>query len=319
MIARIAYSKAETGQDVTEAPPPSETPQVAAPKEEFESWLRGLLQPDQADKISEEALFAGLVKERIAAMKGDEASGSYQEALDRHRALLRKPDGFVPEEDAALAALKEITTGGILTSAEGDSVYTQAFSAAQLDGNKDVLFDSRGGPGDPTMAVEAMDAALTMARAVIEKFADGTEPLNPRSLATAQPNAKPVTAGAPALAMNIPTGNFTAGEMIVPNGTTVDGDQGFLFKPVSVNQGTLAVLLPAQMTGNLEAVLLRDKDGNEVERGTFTSINTAEGNRTKWSFSMPGGSYPADLMVEAYLSDGTMQSWKIPDPSQRYD
>ena len=287
-----------------------------AEKSDFDTLLKGLLQPDSANKVSEEELFAGLACERIEAIKGKEAADAYKTALEAERAALKKADGFVPHEQAAINALKKLVDGGTLSAEEGDKVYAQAFAGAQLDGNTGSLYDNRGGPNDPTMAVELMETALVAAKAMMASFDDGSKSADPRSLSGAAPTGS-AGSGSSAPAMSpLPT---DGGSSVTPSGTTVDGAGGFLWKPVSNNQGSLAVLLPPELTGSISALKLLDSSGNVIEEGRFTHDGTGEGGRTKYSFNKKGGDYGDNLTIRVELTDGNVRTWTIPDGSKRYD
>ena len=295
--------------------PGVETQKSTEINSDFKSIFESYISPDAAGSLNEEELFAGLIGSRLRELKGEDAEKSYKEALSAETTRLKKSDGFIPYEEAALNALRSLKTAGTIDEAEGDKIYSEAFSGAQLDSNTTVLFDGRGGDNDPTKAVESMEVALLKAQAAIEAMTAGTTTASLRSLATAQPNQK---GGATTSAQVLPTGT-TTGELITPQGTTVDGADGFLWKPKSESHSTLAVLLPPGLTGAIDSLILRDAQGNEIERGTFTSDGTGEGGRTKYSFSKPGGSYGDNLMVEALLNNGETMRWSIPDGSKRYD
>jgi hypothetical protein len=49
----------------------------------------------------------------------------------------------------------------------------------------------------------------------------------------------------------------------------------------------------------------------------MTSV--ANGGREHFRFNKPGADYPKDLTVEVTMKDGSIKTYKIPDPSQRYD
>lgn len=299
------------------APNPAPAPQT--PASDFDTLLKGMLKPDSANKVSEEELFAGLAYERINSLKGKEAADKYKTALDTARAELRKPDGYVPHEQAAINALTALTSDGVLTADEGNKVYAEAFAGAQLDSNTSALFDNRGGPNDPTMAVAAMEAALITAKALVTGFDDKSKTPTPRSLTGAAPTGTPGVGGTSAPPAGSPSPSGASPVPVTPTGQTVDGSGGFLWKPVSVNQGALAVLLPPELTGSISALKLLDANGNVVEEGRFTSDGTGEGGRTKYSFNRTGGEYGDDLTVRVELTDGSVQTWQIPDGSKRYD
>lgn len=284
---------------------------------EFDTLLKATLAPDKSNKVSEEELFAAVVKERLEALKGKDTADKFSSALDTESAKLKKPDGFVSLEQATINALKGLVNDKTLTEDEGSQVYSEAFAASQLDDNKDALFDSRSGPGDPTAAMATLEVALKQARGVIENLASDASALTLKSLANAKANGKPkITSATVASAggtSSVVSGTFS------PNGIAFDGPDGFLFKPVTNNEGKLAVLLGQNLTGNISSVKIKDSLNNVLEEGKLQTAGIKETGREKWNFSKQGGNYPKDIAVEVTLSSGEVQRFKIPDPSKRYD
>jgi hypothetical protein len=264
----------------------------AAGSSDFDSTLKALLSSDPAKKVSEEELFSGLVQERIKKTKGDEALTEFQTLLSKSKESQKKADGFVPHEDATKEALRSFQAEGKLTQEEADSIYSQAFAAAQLDENKDALFDDRGGPNDPTMAVAAMEQALLLSKAMISKFDDGSETAPARSISEAS-NGK---------------GAHSAG-------TSEAGSAGFLFKPVSDSDGKLAVLLPTRLAGMVKGVTLVGPNGEVLEKGRYTG--NGNGGRDHFRFSKSGGRYPDGLTVQVTLMNDEVVRYIIRETSER--
>ncbi len=284
---------------------------------EFDKLLKATLAPDKSNKVSEEELFAAVIRERLEALKGKDTAEQFTAALNAESAKLQGPDGFIPMEQAAINALKKLVTDKSLSEDEGSQVYSEAFAAAQLDDNKNALFDSRGGPGDPTMAMATLDIALKQARGFIESFVSDPSTLTLKSLADAKANGKAgFSAANGALGGESGVASFDA---FTPNGTAVDGPEGFLFKPITNNEGKLAVLLGQNLTGNISSVRIKDSLNTILEEGKLQSAGIKETGREKWNFSKQGGKYPKDITVEVTLSSGEVQRYKIPDPSKRYD
>jgi hypothetical protein len=256
---------------------------------DFESFLKGIMSPDSANNTNEEDLFAAMIQERLKAHVGDDAAEAYATKLSEMKAKNTRSDGYVFVEKSAEEALSALKSEGLITAEQATKVKND---------NKEQLFDGRGGPNDPTIAVMSMEAALIQARSMIEKIENGE--------VTAESGSD----------LKVTSGGSIASENI-PNGTTFDGAEGFLFKPISENDKKLVVLLPAILTGDISKVLLKDKDGNEVESGRMTSV--ANGGREHFRFNKPGADYPKDLTVEVTMKDGSIKTYKIPDPSQRYD
>ena len=262
---------------------------------EFDLTLKALLSPDRANNISEEELFSGLVQERIKKTKGDAALEEFNSLLKGAKERLKRPDGFVPVEDATKEALKNFLSAQKISATEADAIYSQAFAAAQLDQNKEALFDGRGGPNDPTMAVAQMEQALLMSRAAIEKIDAGTETVTQRSLLEAS-NVKLLTTGATA-------------------GHTSEAGSGFLFKPVSDSDRKLAILLPPRLAGLVQGVDLISPSGDKIESGRYAG--NGNGGRDHFRFTRPGGDYSDGLNVEVRLTTGEVVRYKIPETSAR--
>lgn len=199
--------------------------------------------------------------------------------------------------------------GGI-TEADGNKIYSESFAAAQLDGNSSALFDGKGGPGDPTIAVETMEKALLAAKLKLEQFASGAT-FEERQLGEAAATAAQFrTSGVTAHSAVV------SGSSTTPQGSFVDGGGGFLFKPISDSDGKLAILAPEKLTGLVEKTILM-ADGKEIESGRYSG--NGNGGREHFRFSRPGGGYPKELTVAMILKNGEEVTYKISDPSQRYD
>lgn len=303
--------------------------QDSAEAADFLSLIKGYLSPDAENNVSEEELFAALVQERVGTLKGEEALNAFNEFFAARKAEKTDPRGRVAMEEAARMALADLRDAGNITSEEADKIHSEAFAAAQLDSNTSALYDGYGSASDATRAVLNMDEAMAAAKAKLALFADGSETAASRPLSEAFS-----TTGAPLI--NPWDSMFAAGvtvtgaatgvptSLVEPSGTTVDGDQGFLYKPISSNSGTLAVLVPTSFSVQAESCVLKDENGNVIEEGYFWAPGFgAEGPieeaRKKFSFSKPGGSYPDNLTVEIRLNDGSVAQYRIPDSSRRYD
>ena len=325
--------KLESGQAVIPATPPTPTTDqgssaptsstsAATPESDFEKLLKGLVKVNQENKVSEEALFAGVVRERVSKLKGEDVAKEYDTLLDKAKGAATRGD-FVAMEEATKSALKELRSQSKLSAEEADQVYSESFAASQLDGNVEALFDDRGGVGDSTIAVDTMEAALLAARTMVEKFDSKEQQASKRSLDEAAAGKGSASSGisiASLLGSSTSAGADASAvaDSTTPQGTTVDGPNGFLFKPIAESNGNLAVLAPEALKGLVDSVVLKDLAGNELDRGNSTGYGDA-GTREKFSFSKPGGNYPKDLTVEIHMQDGSVKTYTIPDPSKRYD
>jgi hypothetical protein len=269
---------------------PAQTPASS----EFSTFLKGVLTPDAANKVSEEELFSAIVQERIKNSKGDETLTKFQETLTQTKDSMRKPDGFVPAEEATKAAIIKAREAGMLSKEEADKIYSEAFAAAQLDDNKEILYDGRGGSNDPTIAVALLDQALLSSTGMVEKFNDGSLTATSRSVEEA-----------------------STGKMVVDGGAHSEsgGSSGFLFKPIADTNGKLVVLMPSKLAGMINSVKLYDPAGNLLENGNHTG--NGNGGRDHYRFTRSGGNYPDGLFVEATLTTGDKVMYRIPETSQR--
>lgn len=260
---------------------------------EFDKTLRLLVGSERANQVSEEDLFAALVQERIKNLKGEEHLKEFQSVLQSSQQSLKKHDGFIPMEDATKAALMQFRTAGKLTSEETDSIYSQAFAAAQLDSDVNALFDSKGGKGDTSIAVASLEQALLSSRVSINEYDSGKKTAPKRSVEEAS-NGRPISAGGVA---------------------TTSSDSGFLFKPISDSDGKLAILLPPRLTGLAQGVRLMSPSGELLETGRYSG--NGNGDREHFRFTKPGGGYPDGLTVEVLIKGGEIVRYTIDETSER--
>lgn len=291
MEIKKVLSQTPSQQGVT----PSKTDAAQAPaSSEFSTFLKGVLTPDSANKVSEEELFSAIVQERIKNSKGDEALKKFQESLTQTKESMKKPDGFIPAEEATKAALIKARDEGILSKEEADKIYSEAFEAAQLDDNKEALYDSKGGGNDPTIAMALLEQAMLSSGGLVDKFNDGSATATIRSVEES-----------------------STGKMFAEAGSHSEsgGSVGFLFKPQADTNGKLVVLMPSKLSGMISGVKLYDPAGNLLEKGSYTG--NGNGGRDHFRFRKSGGSYPDGMIVEATLSTGDKVVYRIRDTSQR--
>jgi hypothetical protein len=282
-------NKTLSNQTVTQ---PKDEKKSSSSDSAFDVTLKGLMKPDGANKVSEEDLFSALIQERIKKEKGEDALKAFQELLATTKQSMTKPDGYVPVEDATKAALLSFQNSGKVSAEQADEMYSQAFAAAQLDGNAEALFDNRGGPNDPTIAVATMEQALMGSRVKIEKFDSGAEKAPLRSLLEPSSGKSALTGVTP-------------------------GSDGFLWKPESEKDKKLVVLLPPRLSGMVANVRLMGPSGEEIETGRYSG--NGNGGREHFRFSRAGGSYPDGLTVEVKHSNGETVRFGIGETSARSD
>ncbi len=287
--------KAAITSSATDGAQQPKTPAGTGSSADFDKTLKAFLAANGENKVSEEDVFSALVQERIKKTKGEDALKTFQDLLAKSREAQKKPDGFVPVEDATKDALRKFRESGAISKDEADSIYSQAFAAAQLDSNKEALFDNRGGPGDSSIAVASLEEALLASRTVCTGFDNGTETAAVRSLD--EPSA------------GKSAGPDTGGHVSEP------GAGGFLFKPISDSDGRLAILLPPKLTGLVSGCRLVGPDGKEIESGRYSG--NGNGGRDHFRFSRAGGGYPDGLRVEVTLKTGEIVRYLIRETSQR--
>jgi hypothetical protein len=308
-ISNLRTTENNPANSAVTAPESPETSKTDG--QDFEALLRGMVSPDGANQVNEEELFAGIIFERLKSTKGEEVANKYATSLASEKAALQKSSGYVPVEDAAKNALKSLRADGSLSSEEADTVYSEAFDAAQLDANKNALYDGRGSAGDSTIALALMESALASSKMLVEKFSSGETQATARSL---DGNGELTPLGAPIASgdgSTVPLSNL-------PTGTVFDGADGFLFKPESSTDKKLAILLPEALAHQVLSVVVKDENDNTLEEGRSTGYGEL-GTREKFAFTKSGQEYGKNVTVHAILADGSERQWSIPDASQRYD
>jgi hypothetical protein len=266
----------------------------------FEDILNNLMPTGQQEKINEEQLFSVLIEERLTTLKGAEAASAFHQRFETYKTELSRNDGYIPEEDAARAALKDLVKEGVLSTEDAEKIHAQAFQAAQIDNNTAALYDSFGS----TMAVTMVKLALQSSSEKMSLFDSGKLDAGRLSLDFSQETAAPQVDG---------TTDFTPSN---PNGDFVGGG-GFLFKPVSEGNGKLVILLPSSMSGEISNVNIVDSNGKLLESGD-KSGNFDDG-RPVFRFDRPGGKYPDNIVVAITMNDGRHKEYNIPNPKQRYE
>ncbi len=94
---------------------------------------------------------------------------------------------------------------------------------------------------------------------------------------------------------------------------SVDGGDGFLWKPTSEIENTLVVLFPGIYMSRFDQVLLAIPDGT-FESARFTGFSN--GARQTWRGDLSGGDYLGRVVVSS--GEQTCE-WLVNDPSERQD
>jgi hypothetical protein len=256
---------------------------------DFQKMLQSMLEPDSQGQVNEEQLYSAIINERITSSIGEEAAARYRSLFDENRMNMQRVDGYIPVEAAANSALDVMVADGLIDSSARESIKEQAFTAAQLDNNKNALYDSRG----ESIAVTLVNLAIESAEQAITGIENGT-----------------VVPGGEA------AGNFQLADSSGEPGLFQGGD-GFLFKPVSESNGNLVILLPSHLQGDVSGISLIDSTGMIIENGQ--SRGPYEDGRPLFRFDRPGGGYPDNLTVQVRLESGGVKEYTIPDSAKRWE
>lgn len=255
---------------------------------EFEKMLTNCLSPIGKDRVSEEALFSGVARERVFHFRGKKAAAAYEGYLKDAK---NDAGSTLSYEECTKQALNKLVARNKLTKDEADQIYSQSFAASQLDGKTDALYDDLG----KTQATAEMSAAISKAEAAIARFDAGNTP-KMRSL-----DETPDSGGTKSIGRN----------------GTVDGAGNFLYKPFSDIDGNILVLAPKWMSGNLERVDLTDQHGRVLESAKSTGIGFSL--REYIRFKRSGSEYQSPLTIDFVLKTGGTESYTVSDSSLTWD
>lgn len=266
--------------------------------------LKNYLKADASGNVNEEQLQFAIVDSMLthkSSKLGDEFTKAF--AIGSSQGL--------SVEDNVKQSLKSLTSSGSLTNDEASMLNGVSFDAAQLDTNLIALYDGKGGPNDPTIAVASLDQAITKANALIQSMRDGKADIKTRGLDVAS-NSK-ATNDVGSLSSAAAANSASASSHIG------SGSGSFLWKPVSDSNGKLVVLLPSKLSGQVASAeiysSLPPSDSNLIEKGKFSG--NANGGRDHFRFSKTGASYPDGVYVVAKLRDGSYTSFQINETSSR--
>jgi hypothetical protein len=334
-IASYAANKAldGVGNFLSKSSKKDEEPAKSGDAAEFDKVLTGVLHPDEANKVSEEDLFAAIIKERLQKTKGAETADLYQ------KALAEKLSAGGRDEQSANEALDTLIAQGKLTPEEAAKIRSEAFAAAQLDTNLTALYDGKGGAEDPTIAVASMEEALVKARLMIEKFDSGevtpaafagsyeTGAADPTAMAAgveevpAEEAAVEEEAEAEEAEEAEEEEETEEPEETAPTPTPSTEQSALKNETLSVNptakkDGKLVVAIPVPMTSRVDSVVITDKNGNVIETGAVGDVKPNK--RGRYHFTKTGGDYPEDVVVQVHLKNGKVKKYEVHDPSQQH-
>ncbi len=284
----------------------------------FSDFIRNALGSYGKEMISEEDLFAVLIEQRLGDVS-EEASEMYATELQKEMAAIRRGDGYVNMEKAAIGALRTVVESGMIDEAEGERVYGEAFMGAQLDSDTNELWDDRGSANDPTIAIASIEEALMKVEMFMNGLTSGDIEVVQRPLSSGSTGESSMGSSG-SHASSGSTGEVASNGMHRPQ--SMDGSGGFLWKPVSESDKKLVVLLPEALRGVVSRVEIHSSlppsDVTKLGEGRFAG-DTMNGNRPHFRFDKPGSAYGKDVHVVAYKEDGTMLSWNIKDGGSRND
>ncbi len=261
----------------------------------FQDILSQMLSVDSEGQVNEEQVFAALINERLTSMKGSEAAQEFETRYQTEQKQYERADGYIFLEDAARAALKSMSDDGILTLEEAETIHGQAFQGAQLDGNKNALYDSIGS----TMAVAMVEMALQSAESAITEFDEGTATAGRLAFDMEEDmSAQTVSAGSEAVTL-----------------TTNSYSDSLIWKPSSDTNGDVAIILDSYLKNNIDSVTLLNSSGNVLEEKGVVRVDDRD--RSILFFNRPGDEYPDDLTVRVSLKDGDAVQYLVANPSDR--
>ena len=260
----------------------------------FQDILDQMLSADNEGQVNEEQVFAALINERLTSLKGSEAAEEFETRYQTQQKEFQRADGYIFLEDAARAALESMSDDGILTLEEAETVHGQAFQGAQLDGDKNALYDSFGS----TMAVAMIEMAIQSAESSITEFDEGT-----------------ATAGRLAFDMQDMPAQTASAESGALSLTSDSYSDGLIWKPSSDTNGDVAIILDSYLKNNIDSVTLLDSTGKILEEKGVVKVDDRD--RSILFFNRPGDEYPDDLTVRVSLKDGDAVQYLVSNPSDR--
>lgn len=318
-VRNEATTKAPQVSEKTSEEPKTTDVQPKTDGTDFESFMRQAIQADPQGQTNEEELFAALVEQRLSKIS-PEAQQAFAQEKQKLMVSMRRADGYVSYEDVTNTALMATVNSGAVDTAAAESIKGEAFAAAQLDNNKDALYDGRGSANDPTIAVATLETAMLAMKGVIDKVDSGELTGLTRSL-----NA-PTTGSSPTATLPNGADPGLGGQVTPSEGPSgaqpLDGDEGFLWKPVSESDGNLVVLLPTELRKMVSKVeihsALPPSDLTKLDEGRFTG-DEHNGMRPHYRFPKEGSEYGDNVHVVVYKNDGETVTYQVQDGSSRND
>ena len=278
-----------------------------------DATIKRVLTPDAAGQIHEEELQYAIVVHLLEHSKAG-AGNEFERIFGAKIGTGSPPIGT---EDAVKSALAQLVASGNLDLKTAEQINGASFEAAQLDGYKHLLFDGKAGPNDATIAVLGIDEAAALAHAGIKKMEQADSGVFSRSL-TATSNGVLNLADLKESLELKGSGDLTGSA--AAGATSAVDPKGFLWKPISANNGNLVVLLPKSLTGKVTScAVYRDlppTQDNLIERGRFSG-DQSNGDRSHFRFNHPGSYFPQKCFVVAVTNQGAEVAFEIADSGMR--
>jgi len=118
------------------------------------------------DPVSEEELFVAVLKEKMAG-QGEFATRQFNRILSSNIQRAQK-SGRVSYEEIGHASMKALIDAQLISKEDARTLKREAFNAAQLDDNKQLLYDGKGTTADPTISVAPVRKAVHLAAAYLK-------------------------------------------------------------------------------------------------------------------------------------------------------
>lgn len=119
------------------------------------------------DPVSEEELFVAVLKEKMGGTQSEFASRQFNRILSSNIQKAQK-SGRVSYEEIGHASMKALIDAQLISKEDARALKREAFNAAQLDDNKQLLYDGKGTAADPTISVAPVRKAVHLASAYLK-------------------------------------------------------------------------------------------------------------------------------------------------------
>ncbi|MBP9838868.1 MAG: hypothetical protein KBC84_09155, partial [Proteobacteria bacterium] len=234
-------SVASTTQSVVNTNTSKETTKTATTASgEFKDFLLKSLSRSEAENVNEEELYSSIISKQLTK-ESPELGKYFDDKVASLKSSMARSDGYVPVEDVARHALMDAVTEGKLTKEKADQINGIAFESAQLDGNKDALYDGRG----TTSAVAKLSEIMFNIEEQLSQVDAGTKTILARSIET------PVNVG------TTPGHQLSGSEASrLSLGEGSEKQIRFTWKHVA-SDGNLAILLPSRLR-DIKSVAIYD-------------------------------------------------------------